>query len=399
MERPSQARLSYVDKNILAPMVRVVRAAERAFTRNNKALQGTLPMRLLSLEMGADICYVEEIIDKKIVASKRIENRAAPLMTPRAVSHISVHHIDDLGTVDFIGKDNTLVFRTNTLDHPNVFQIGTADATLALQAAQMVINDVDAIDINMGCPKHFSVSGGMGAALLSKPQVVKEILTTLVRNLPKPVTCKIRLLDRMEDTLDLVRVIESTGVSALAVHCRTVAERPRDPAHWDRLPLIRSTLSPAIPLIANGDVFQYSDFQRVRTETGASSVMVARGAMWNPSIFRAEGALPLDEVISRYIRLAVDTDAVYQNTKVPIAYVCGSFLAVVLMAILQYVVMEMLKGASRLDSPVGEQIVHAKSMQDVCAPFGVSTARVPLPRAGEGFAKKPRIDGEGKKEA
>lgn len=225
--------------------------------------------------------------------------------------------IDELGTVDFIGKDNTLVFRTNSLDHPNVFQIGTADATLALQAAQMVINDVDAIDINMGCPKHFSVSGGMGAALLSKPQVVKEILTTLVRNLPKPVTCKIRLLDRMEDTVDLVRIIESTGVSALAVHCRTVAERPRDPAHWDRLPLIRSTLSPAIPLIANGDVFQYSDFQRVRTETGASSVMVARGAMWNPSIFRAEGALPLDEVISRYIRLAVDTDAVYQNTKVP----------------------------------------------------------------------------------
>lgn len=279
-------------------------------------------MRLLSLEMGADICYVEEIIDKKIVASKRIENRAAPLMTPCAVSHICVHHIDDLGTVDFIGKDNTLVFRTNTLDHPNVFQIGTADATLALQAAQMVINDVDAIDINMGCPKHFSVSGGMGAALLSKPQVVKEILTTLVRNLPKPVTCKIRLLDRMEDTLDLVRVIESTGVSALAVHCRTVAERPRDPAHWDRLPLIRSTLSPAIPLIANGDVFQYSDFQRVRTETGASSVMVARGAMWNPSIFRAEGALPLDEVISRYIRLAVDTDAVYQNTKVPIYCLC-----------------------------------------------------------------------------
>lgn len=217
--------------------------------------------------------------------------------------------------MDFIGKDNTLVFRTNSLDHPNVFQIGTADATLALQAAQTVINDVDAIDVNMGCPKHFSVSGGMGAALLSKPQVVKDILTTLVRNLPKPVTCKIRLLDRMQDTLDLVRVIESTGVSALAVHCRTVAERPRDPAHWDRLPLVRSALSPAIPLIANGDVFQYADFARVKQETGASSAMVARGAMWNPSVFRAEGMLPLDDVIKRYIRLAVDTEAVYQNTK------------------------------------------------------------------------------------
>lgn len=202
------------------------------------------------------------------------------------------------------------------MDHPNVFQIGTADPILALQAAQAVVNDVDGIDINMGCPKHFSISGGMGAALLSKPQLVKEILSTLVRNLNKPVTCKIRLLDRMEDTLDLIRIIESTGVSALAVHCRLIDERPRHPAHWERLSLIRSALSPAFPLIANGDVFQYADFNRVR-DTGASSVMVARAAMWNPSVpFRAAGVLPLDDVISRYIRIAVDTDAVYQNTKV-----------------------------------------------------------------------------------
>lgn len=222
----------------------------------------------------------------------------------------------DLGCVDFI-KDNSLVFRTNSLDHPTVFQLGTADATLALQAALKVINDVDGIDVNMGCPKHFSISGGMGAALLSKPQTVKEILTNLVRNLPKPITCKIRLRDNIQDTLDLVRVIESCGVSALAVHCRTIDERPRDPAHWDRLSLIRSSLSPAIPLIANGDIVNFHDFDRIRKETGVQSVMVARAAMQNPSVpFRSEGALPLDDVIKRYIRLAVDTHAVYQNTKV-----------------------------------------------------------------------------------
>lgn len=60
--------------------------------------------------------------------------------------------------------------------------------------------------------------------------------------------------------------------------------------------------------------------------------------------------------------------------------------------------MEMLKGASRLDSPVGERIVHAKSMEDVCAAFDVSSARCPLPRAGESFAKKPRVATEEKKE-
>ena len=74
------------------------------------------------------------------------------------------------------------------------------------------------IDINMGCPVKFSVQGGMGAALLSKPERVKDILGTLVRNLPGvPVTCKIRLLDSAHDTLQLARAIQETGVAALAV--------------------------------------------------------------------------------------------------------------------------------------------------------------------------------------
>lgn len=82
MERPSEARLTYVDKHILAPMVRVVRNAHTR-PRVTAPSQGTLPMRLLSLEMGADICYVEEIIDKKISASKRLENRASRLVLTR----------------------------------------------------------------------------------------------------------------------------------------------------------------------------------------------------------------------------------------------------------------------------------------------------------------------------
>lgn len=261
---------------------------------------------------------------------------------------------EELQTVDYVMKDGTVVYRTCEAEkHRNVLQIGTADATLALKAAQNLIEDVTAIDINMGCPKHFSLSGGMGAALLSKPDIVKDILSTLQRNLNKPVTCKIRLKDNIQDTLDLVKLIEQTGVSALTVHGRTVAERPRNPAHWDQIKTISSALS--IPVIANGDCFSYADMQKMKESTGASSVMIARAAMWNASVFRSSGPLPLHDIIKMYLRKAVDTDSPYQNTK--------------------YVVMEMLKNANELETEKGQVVVHSKSMQQICSSWDVSTQR------------------------
>lgn len=99
-----------------------------------------------------------------------------------------------LGTVDFIDEqDGCIVFRTCPLERQQVvLQIGTADPQRALRVAKMLENDVAAIDINMGCPKEFSLKGGMGAALLSDPERAKAILTTLVENVKIPVTCKIR---------------------------------------------------------------------------------------------------------------------------------------------------------------------------------------------------------------
>ena len=69
-----------------------------------------------------------------------------------------------------------------------------------------VENDVDAIDVNMGCPKSFSLKGNMGAALLSQPDLIVEILTKMISAVKIPVTCKIRILPKLEDTLNLVKV-------------------------------------------------------------------------------------------------------------------------------------------------------------------------------------------------
>ncbi|XP_078444482.1 aldolase-type TIM barrel family protein isoform X3 [Wolffia australiana] len=187
LARRSSRRMEvdYRNKHILAPMVRV----------------GTLPFRLLAADYGADITYGEEIIDHKMLKCVRREN-------------------DLLGTTDFVEKGtNDVVFRTCPEEKSRVvFQMGTSNAVRALTVAQMLHEDVMAIDINMGCPRSFSLSGGMGAALLTKPELIHDILTTLRRNLDLPVTCKIRLLENTQETVELARRIEKTGVSALAVH-------------------------------------------------------------------------------------------------------------------------------------------------------------------------------------
>lgn len=191
--------------------------------------------------------------------------------------------------------------------------MGTSDAVRALTAAQIVCKDVAAVDINMGCPKSFSISGGMGAALLTKPELIHDILTTLKRNLDTPVTCKIRLLKSSQDTVELARRIEKTGVSALAVHGRRVADRPRDPAKWSEIADVVAALS--IPVIANGDVFEYEDIQCIKLATGASAVMVARGALWNASIFSPKGKVPWEEVKRQYVRKSILWDNDVKSTK------------------------------------------------------------------------------------
>ncbi|PON48678.1 tRNA-dihydrouridine synthase [Parasponia andersonii] len=315
--------MEYENKLVLAPMVRV----------------GTLPFRLLAAEYGADITYGEEIIDHKLLKCDRRVN--ALFFLPSA---------EHLGSIDFVEKKTeSVVFRTcNDEGNHVVFQIGTSDAVRALAAAQMVCKDVAAIDINMGCPKAFSVSGGMGAALLSKPDLIHDILTTLKRNLNMPVTCKIRLLKSSQDTVELARRIEKTGVSALAVHGRKVEDRPRDPAKWAEIADVVASLS--IPVIANGDVFEYDDFQRIKVATGASSVMVARGALWNASIFSPHGKLPGEDVKREYVRKSILWDNDIKSTK--------------------HTLKEMIVHYSCLELPEGKGVIKSDSLADLARLYG-----------------------------
>eukprot|EP01048_Picozoa_sp_COSAG05_P017371 COSAG05_NODE_2356_length_3186_cov_2.372530_3_plen_167_part_00 len=135
---------------------------------------------------------------------------------------------------------------------------GTSDAIRALQAAQVVARDVRAIDINMGCPLSFSVKGGMGSALLGKPEVMHDIVSALKRNLNLAVTVKIRLLEDTAEMLDLGLRAERAGADAVAIHARFVPDRSNTvPARWEAMRPLTDALT--IPSIANGDVFEPED--------------------------------------------------------------------------------------------------------------------------------------------
>lgn len=108
--------------------------------------------------------------------------------------------------------------------------------------------DVAGIDINMGCPKEFSVKGGMGVALMADLDKAVKVLTGLVNGLRCPVTCKVRVLPDINDTVAVCQRLEKTGIAAIGVHGRTKDERPQ---HANRNHYIRAVASALkIPVIA-----------------------------------------------------------------------------------------------------------------------------------------------------
>ena len=122
----------------------------------------------------------------------------------------------------------------------------------------------------------------------------------------------------------LCRASAECGVAARAVHARRRHDRPRHWAQWDLVALLRDALPKSLPLVLNGDVFSPDDVPRALAATGADALMLARGAMWNPSLFdRGRAALaPPHEVVGRYVELAEAHANSYGNTK----YVCMQML-------------------------------------------------------------------------
>lgn len=142
------------------------------------------------------------------------------------------------------------------------------------------------ININMGCPVPKIVRKGKGAALMKNPKLASEIVKESKKVAEKPVTVKIRkgFDSKNVNAVDFAKEMEQAGADAIIIHGRTREQKYSEKADWDIIGKIKESIK--IPLIGNGDIFTAEDAVRMFKTTGCDGVMVARGALGNPWIFR-----------------------------------------------------------------------------------------------------------------
>ncbi|MDD3199419.1 MAG: tRNA dihydrouridine synthase DusB [Eubacteriales bacterium] len=172
-------------------------------------------------------------------------------------------------------------------EKPVAFQIFGSEPDIIADAAKRLANRENCIlDINMGCPVPKVIKNGEGSALLKNPDLVGAIVEAAVSSAGKPVTVKIRIGWDAEsiNAVQIAKVAEAAGADAIGVHGRTREQYYSGKADWDVIRQVKKAVS--IPVIGNGDVFSGIDAIRLIEYTGCDFVMIARGALGNPWIFR-----------------------------------------------------------------------------------------------------------------
>jgi tRNA-dihydrouridine synthase B len=215
------------------------------------------PYRQILREMGAKLIYTEMVSSKGLVyGSRRTEE-----------------------LIDYKVKDQGYI---------NV-QIFGEEVEFIIKAAKIIENEYqpDFIDLNMGCPAPKIVKNGAGAALMKKPNLVKEIITALTENLKTPVTVKIRSgwNDKNINAVEIAEIAQKSGAEIVAVHGRTREQYYSGHVDYEIIKKVKQAVD--IPVIGNGDIFDIDSAERMFNKTNCDGIMIARGIQGNPWLFKS----------------------------------------------------------------------------------------------------------------
>ena len=185
-------------------------------------------------------------------------------------------------------KTKKMLYMTD-FERPISQQIFGSDKESFVIAAKKVYDLMkpDIIDINMGCPvPKVAVRSQAGAGLLKHPEKIKEIVEAVVEAVPCPVTVKIRSGwdSNSINAVEVAKIIEEAGASAITVHPRTRAQGYEGFADWKIIKEVKENVS--IPVIGNGDIKSAEDAKRMIDETGCDAVMIGRASLTNPYLFK-----------------------------------------------------------------------------------------------------------------
>lgn len=213
-----------------------------------------LPFRLLCKEAGCGLVYSEMVSDKGLV-------------------------YDNCHTLDLI--------RIDERERPVAIQIfGSEPASMAKAAKLVAEAGADIIDINMGCPTPKIVKNGEGSALMRTPELAYRIIATVVEAVDVPVTVKMRKGwdDATVNAVEIAKLAEKAGASAVSIHGRTREQFYIGQADWTIITAVKQAIT--IPVNGNGDIRSPYDAERMLTETLCDGIMIGRGSQGNPWIFR-----------------------------------------------------------------------------------------------------------------
>lgn len=225
---------------VLAPMAGICNSAYRRIIK----------------EMGCGLIYAEMVSDK-------------------AITYGSKKTIDMLYMTD--------------MERPIAQQIFGSDKDSFVTAAKYIYDNMhpDIIDINMGCPvPKVALRAQAGSALLKDPIKVFDIVSSVVKAVPVPVTVKIRSgWDQNHiNAVEIAKVVEQAGAKAIAVHGRTRSQGYSGKADWNIIRQVKHAVT--IPVIGNGDVRSCYDAKKMLDETGCDAVMIGRGVLGNPWLIK-----------------------------------------------------------------------------------------------------------------